>query len=298
MADTTYEHYTHEFNSNWITRAQQVLSRTQPYVDWQMGTFKGERKRFSRVGEQTAVRKTERKAPTLANNPSTDFRWIQREAYNITNDLDEDDADLLGELVLPTGAWTKGHSAAYNRLCDSELVRLALGNVIVGENGDSTSALPAAQQIAAGGTGLTLAKLRSANEILQDAELEGAEMDGEGATNRVIFYTAQQVNNLLADSTLTSNDFNTVRALVAGQVDTFMGFKFVRLKKSLIPKTSTTRSCVAIVRGAMIGGKGSMKARIATRHDKSDTIVLRSTFYLGYARLHDAGVVQIDCTES
>lgn len=273
------------------------MSRTQPWVDWQNGTFKGERKRFSRTGEQTAVKKTERKAPTVANNPSLDFRWIQRESYNITNDLDEDDADLLGELVLPTGQWTKDHSAAYNRLCDSALVSAALGSVIVGENGDSTSSIPAAQQIAASATGLTLAKLRSANEILQDAELEGAEMDGEGAANRVIFCTAQQINNLLADSTLTSGDFNTVRALVAGQVDTFMGFKFVRLKKSLIPKASTTRSCVAIVRGAMIGNKGSMKARIATRHDKSDTIEIRSTFYLGYARLHDEGVVQIDCTE-
>lgn len=297
MADDTYLHYTHEFESNWITRAQQTKSRTQDWVDWQMGTFKGERKRFSRVGEQTARRKTERKAPTLANNPSTDFRWIQREGFDIVNDLDEDDADLLGELVLPTGAWTKGHTAAYNRLCDANLVSAALGNAIIGEDGDSTSALPAAQQIDASGTGLTPDKLRTANEILQDAELEGAEMDGEGATNRVIFCTAQQINNLLSDSTLTSGDFNTVRALVAGQVDTFMGFKFVRLKKSLVPKAATTRSCVAIVRGAMLGNKGSMKARIATRYDKSDAIELRSTFYVGYTRLHDEGVVQIDCTE-
>lgn len=298
MADTLYEHYTTEFTQNWIARAQQTKSRTEPYVDWQEGAFKGERKRFDRTGTQTARRKTERKAPTVAVNPNLDFRWISRMAYEIVNDFDEDDGDLLGELVLPTGRWVKDHTSAYMRLCDEVLIESALGNVLTGEAGTTQTALPGSQQIAAGGDGLTLTKLRTANERLLDAELEGAGMDGENATNRVIFCTAQQITNLLSDPYITGADYNNVRALVNGVVDTFMGFKFVRLKKDLIPKVSTTRSCVAMVRGAMYGAKGTMKSRIATRYDKSDAVEIRSTFYVGYARIHDEGVVQIDCIES
>src|SRR5687768_14817879 len=108
-ADTIPAHSTTEFSKNWIPRAQQAISRLTNFIDWQQGTFKGERKRFDRTGVQEFQQKVERKAPTISNNPELDFRWINRASYNLTNDLDEDDAENLGELILPTGQWTKDH---------------------------------------------------------------------------------------------------------------------------------------------------------------------------------------------
>jgi len=49
---------------------------------------------------------------------------------------------------------------------------------------------------------------------------------GVPAEDRYIVLTEKGVNDLLNDSTITSADYNTVRLLMAGTIDTFMGFKF------------------------------------------------------------------------
>lgn len=303
-ADTPPAHYTTEFSKNWIPRAQQAVSRLSEFIDFQGGTFKGERKRFDRTGVQDFQQKTQRKAPTIPNNPELDFRWINRSSWDLTNDLDEDDRENLGDLVLPTGQWTKDHLKAYMRLVDAKCGwGPALGNVVTGELGDTNTALPVAQQIAAGATGLTVAKLKQANEILMDSDLDGADMGASGEPNadaRVLVCTAQQIRNLLDDPQVTSADYNTVKALVAGTVNTFMGFTFRRISRNSrlpLPKVSTTRSCVCWVKGAIIASKGPMESHIDVIPTESHKVQVRSTARLGGARLHDEAVVQIDCIE-
>jgi len=47
--------------------------------------------------------------------------------------------------------------------------------------------------------------------------------------DRTITYTARQKEQFLGSTTVTSSDFNTVKALVAGEIDTFYGFKFITI---------------------------------------------------------------------
>lgn len=63
-----------------------------------------------------------------------------------------------------------------------------------------------------------LASIRSAKGHLDDIESE--------AEGRFIVVRAQALQKLLEDTTVTSTDFNTIRALVNGELDTFLGFKF------------------------------------------------------------------------
>jgi hypothetical protein len=63
-----------------------------------------------------------------------------------------------------------------------------------------------------------LASIRTAKGHLDDIEADSAD--------RHIVLRAQALQELLSDSTVTSGDFNTVRALVNGELDTYMGFKF------------------------------------------------------------------------
>lgn len=67
-------------------------------------------------------------------------------------------------------------------------------------------------------TGLNVDKLRRASRLLNAA--------GVPATDRHILVNAYGLENLLGTTQATSADFNSVRALVQGEVDTFMGFKF------------------------------------------------------------------------
>jgi len=63
-----------------------------------------------------------------------------------------------------------------------------------------------------------LASIRSAKGHLDDIEAD--------SDNRFIVVRAQALQTLLEDNTVTSSDFNTVKALVNGELDTFLGFKF------------------------------------------------------------------------
>jgi hypothetical protein len=287
MADTIPEHFSTEFSNNWIQRTQQTQGRLDAWVEEE--NFMGERKRYDRIGAQSSHRRTERKGPTIITDPSFDNRWAYRSGFELANLLDRDDAMNLAPLVLPTSDLVKSHTNAYNRDKDDVAHLAALADAVTGADGSvTTTALPSAQKIAAGGTGLTLAKLLAANQILEDADLE----DG---MPRVICITAQQITDLLNTTEVKNVDYNSVKALAAGTIDTFMGFKFVKIKR--LTKVSTTRSLPCWVKGAIKRIKGSMTTSIDKRVDLSYSTQIASYWNLGAVRIYDEGVVQIDVIE-
>ena len=68
------------------------------------------------------------------------------------------------------------------------------------------------------GTGMNMAKLRKAKRYLDD---QGVPMDG-----RVMLISAAGLESLLGETPVTSSDYNSVKALVNGEIDSFVGFKF------------------------------------------------------------------------
>lgn len=279
-------HYTTEFSTNWIHRVQQTKARLDEFVE--DITFDGERKRFDRLFKQEDREKTQRIQPTTPNEVDSDSRWCYRRSFDIPNILDEDDAANLGKLVLPTSKYVESHAAAYHRRCDRIAWEAALDDVMTGELGATPFALPSSQKIVHGSTGLTLDKLLAANEILEGADLE------EDAL-RVIVVSPRQMTNLLNTTEVKSADYNSIKALVEGKVDTFMNFKFK--KSNFLRKSDSTRTCVCWVKGSIQRVKGSMSSRISIRDDLSEATQIRSKYHLSATRLYDEGVVSIECTE-
>lgn len=72
--------------------------------------------------------------------------------------------------------------------------------------------------VAAAATGLTVAKLRAAASALSGL--------GVDESDRYIAYTAADRDSLLGETEVTSSDYNVVKTLVQGDIDTFLGFKF------------------------------------------------------------------------
>ncbi len=75
-----------------------------------------------------------------------------------------------------------------------------------------------AETIAHGSAGMTLAKIVSASEALND---KGVPSDG-----RHFAVSAAGLSDLLNISTITSADYNSVRALMSGELNSFMGFNW------------------------------------------------------------------------
>lgn len=299
MADTIPLHYTTQFSTNWIHRINQMRSRLDAFCVFE--DFDGERKRYDRVGSMTAQERTERKGATRITDANTDSRWAHRKSYDLANLLDKDDAKNLGALVLPTSSFIQEHAAAYNRSVDDTAWQAASGDVVTGEKGVDITPFPGATNHigklgtvgAETGTGpakLTIAKLLKAREILDDA-------DADDDAPRVLVCTARQITDLLDTTEVKSADYNTVRALAAGQIDSFMGFKFVRIKR-LHVSDDGVRKCVAWIKGAVRVVRGERTSHITHRDDLSFATQIYSEWRLGGTRVHDEAVVTINCLES
>jgi hypothetical protein len=180
--------------------------------------------------------------------------------------------------------------AAYSRFFDDQVIRAGIGPAKAGAyESMSDISLPDCQKIPTNASGLTMAKLLIAKEILDAEEIDPNE-------ERFMAATSKQVSELLNSTEVKSADYNTVSALAQGQIDTFMGFKFVRSER--LTKVSTTRSCLAWVKsGLHVGHWEGLTVERAEPPDSNYVcqICVRTT--LGTTRTQEKKVVQIDCLE-
>ena len=94
-------------------------------------------------------------------------------------------------------------------------------------SGSSTS-LTVGNDIGGTDSNLNVAKLREAKRLLDGNNVP---MD-----NRHMIIHADSLASLLSETSVTSSDFNTVKALVSGEVNTFLGFTFHTLGVTLTLK--------------------------------------------------------------
>lgn len=143
-------------------------------------------------------------------------------------------------------------------------------------------------------TNLNVTKLREAKKTL-DAKNVPAE-------GRCILVHANNLSSLLGETEVTSSDFNTVRALVTGEVDTFLGFKFVTLgdrdERGLAVDGSADRTIFAFHRDAVGLGVGmGQQSRVDYIPEKTSFLVA-SMFSAGAVAIDDEGIIPIICRES
>lgn len=143
------------------------------------------------------------------------------------------------------------------------------------------------------GTNLNVTKLRRIKKNMDDEEVP--------AGGRHIMVSASGLEGLLGETQVTSTDYNSVKALVSGDVDTFLGFKFhvigTRTEGGL-PKSGAVRDGYAWHESA-IGYANGME--VTTRVDWSvDKDSWKSTGYLkAGAVIRDIrGVVKYQATEA
>jgi hypothetical protein len=66
-------------------------------------------------------------------------------------------------------------------------------------------------------------------------------------TKLYLYVDPEQLDDMLGTVQVTSSDYNRIQALIAGDLDYFMGFHFIQTTD--LPKTSRVRSCVAYCEG-------------------------------------------------
>jgi hypothetical protein len=211
-----------------------------------------------------------------------------------------DELDKIRLLADPTSVYPKLAVAALNRQKDDVILAAARGNA---RTNTGLVPLPTTQKIAVGGTSLTLAKLLATKEILDANEVDDdASMaaDGQSAetTARVFAVNAKMLTSLYGTTEIKSVDYNSVKALAAGQIDTFLGFKFVRTERLFRDATVSTRFGLAWSRSCVGFGIGKdIMTSIDPLPGKNYSVQVYARESIAATRLEDEGVVEVGCFE-
>lgn len=201
-----------------------------------------------------------------------------------------DDLRMLGD---PRSSYAEAMRAAYARKYDDMVIGAATADAKTGKYDDlKNTPLPATQIIADGGEGLTIDKLIEAKELLIAAGNDPSE-------ERFFACSEKQLSDLLRTTQVQSVDYNTVKALVRGELDTFLGFKFLSTERLL--KTAGTpdiRHCLAWVKsGLHVGTWNGLESHIDRRADKNYAWQIWMSFTMGATRTQEKKVVQVNCAE-
>lgn len=278
--------FVNQFSANVQMLSQQMGSLLRNAVDTE--SVNGEKAFFDQVGQAAAVLRTSRHADTpLVETPHT-RRMVTMSDYEYADLID--DSDKVRLLVDPTSTYSRAAAAAMGRAMDDVIISAALGTAQTGKDGSTSTVLPAGQKVAVASSGLTIAKLVSAKELLDAASVDPS-------IPRHIVVSPKQISDLLNNTTVTSSDFNTVKALAQGEINSFVGFQF-HVSNRLTTDGSGDRQVIAFAGdGIKLAVGKEPAARIDERADKSYSTQVYYCQTIGATRMEEEKVVEIACSE-
>lgn len=276
--------FSQQFSTNVQLLSQQMGSILRAAVSEESVT--GEKAFFDNVGSSAAVKRTSRHQDTPLVETPHDRRMVTLETYEWADLIDE--ADKVQMLIDPTSTYARAAAAAMGRAMDDSIIAAATGSALTGKTGGTSTALT--QTIANGSADMTVAKLIEAKKKLDDGSVDPS-------IPRHIVVGPDQIEALLGTTSVTSSDFNTVKALVQGEIDTFMGFKFHTSTR--LSKAGNIRKCFAFAEdGLKLAVGKDVMSEIERRADKSYSTQVFYCASFGATRMEEAKVVSIDCDES
>ena len=282
--------FVQQYGSNVQMLSQQMGSRLREAVD--VETITGKNAYFEQVGSVAAQVRTSRHSSTPQIDTPHSRRRVSLADYEWADLID--DADKVRMLIDPTSSYAKAAAAAMGRAMDDVIITALGGTAYTGETGATSTALPSTQKFSTSdqSDGLTIAKLLDAKKKMDLADVDPS-------LPRYVVCGATQISDLLNTTEVKNSDFNTVKALAQGQVDSFLGFKFIMSNRLNFDASNTDdRLIFAFTKDAIKLAIGKdVTARIDERADKSYSTQVYYCMSIGATRMEEEKVVQIPCNE-
>jgi len=286
MSTSVTTAFVQQYSANVQMLSQQMGSRLRDTV--RVENITGKNAFFDQVGVATAQLRSSRHADTPQIDTPHARRRVSLADYEYADLID--DQDKVRMLIDPTSSYAQAAAAAMGRAMDDVIISAALGTAFTGETGSTSTAFSSDNQIANGSADMSVAKLIQAKKILDLADVDPS-------IPRYIAVGPNQIEALLNTTSVTSSDFNTVKALAQGDINSFMGFNFCVSNRLAID--TSKRKCIAYVQDgvALAVGKDST-ARIDERSDKGYATQVYYSAAFGATRMEEAKVVQIEAHDA
>lgn len=306
MSQQVTESFVQQFNTNVMHLSQQKGSRLADKV--RKETQKGKAQFFDRIGLVAAVKRTGRHAETPQMDTPHSRRMVTIDDYEWADLVD--DQDKIRMLIDPTSEYALAASWSFGRSKDAVIIGASVANSYGGETGQTAVVHPNSQKYAANNgsafTDLNVATLRKVKKMMDAKEIEG---------KRYMVVTSSQIDALLGQTEVTSSDYNSVNALVKGEVNTFLGFDFIRtellgLTTSTVASATTgavgsgtsvvgSRSCFAFGEAALLMSVGEdFVTKMSERDDKGYAMQVYARMSIGATRMEEEQVVEVICKEA
>jgi hypothetical protein len=313
MSSQITEAFVKQYSSNVFHLSQQKGSRLGDLV--RNENQKGKSKFFERIGAVTAIKRVNRHGDTPQIDTPHSRRRVTLTDYEWADLID--DADKIRTLIDPASDYAMAAVNAMGRAKDDVIIAAAIGTAYSGEEGATSVVLPNSQKLAAHdgttttGVNLNVRTLRKVKEKF-DAN------DVDESISKYFAITSSQLQSLLGETEVTSSDYAMIKALVMGEVDSFMGFKFIRTERlgrsasnvtytvtdgTIAAGTGTitaanSRRCIAWAKDGVVLSTGSdIKARMSERDDKGYSMQVYVSMGIGASRLEEGKVVEVICSE-
>jgi hypothetical protein len=281
-----------EYNAGVRLLQQQMPSRLREAVMVD-SDVEGDRAFFDQVDATVMNEVTNRHGDTEYTDTPHRRRMVTLKTYEVADLVDR--ADRRRILNDPINPYTRSMAAAANRRLDDIILAAMDATASTGVDGATSTAFDTNFSFSeASATNFGHADLITGRRILEAAENE----EDDGDHRWYIVCSANQRENLLSDSVIQSIDTNTVRALVNGQIDTYMGMTFIKSQRSAIDGSN--------IRDVFMWVKASMQLAISQEPrsfmdvlpQKRHSIQVRHELDAGSTRMDEKGVVRCLADES
>ena len=291
-----------QFKANLLMLSQQKQPKLRGCC--RMEPVTGDTMYVERIGPKDCQPRGARHGETPISDADHSRRKLSMVDYDVPADL-IDKPDKLKMLIDPQGAYVKNQLFSLNRQIDDCIIAALWGPAYSGHTGATTvnsydvgecRLVNSDGTIEAAGsdfdddteTPLTIAKLLTCKQLLDDAEIDEERQ-------RYFVTNPYNINQLLNTTEVKSADYNTVKALAQGHIDTFMGFKFIKSTRLPADDTDTGATrCFAFAQDAIVLAIAEEPTvDISIRNDMCNSIQVYSTLSIGATRVEGPAVVPI-----
>ena len=292
-----------QFESNVIQRVQQKNKRVAQYL--MQKSMESRTKYIDRLGTTEMHERVGRNQLVEADDAEFDRRKLTMRPYAWAHYTDV--FDKLQTIHDPTGELAISAMAAAMRRMDIIAITGLLGTAYEGENNPTAVNIPKEQKYVAASSGaiadLNIEALIAVRQIFW--ENEAIENEGDPI---YLATTSKDIAALLRDTKVQSADYNTVKALVAGEVNTFMGFVFLRTE--LLPRleaslaaigvsngveaaANSRRNAAFVTSGACMGIGQDVQTSLDRIPQRYNSMLLQLNMAMGSTRLEEEKVVEL-----
>jgi hypothetical protein len=279
-------HIVQQFTDGITHLQQQKMSRLREAVDVDPKVV-GDRAYYNQLGSSSMRMRTSRHGDTVYSDRPHSRRMVTLDSWDDADLLDtDDDVQILTD---PTNSYSQSMAMGAGRKTDDVIIDAFFAAASTGKTGTGSESHPGTHQIASSSEGMTISKLLDAKEVLDAYEVEDE--------SRYACMASKQFRNLLATTEVSNADYNSVKALVQGQIDTFLGFKFIRSER--LTKVSNDRYCAFWQKDSMKLAIGiNPRGRISEMPNKNYSMQEFYEMRIGCTRMDPNGVVRVLADES